>query len=97
MTRRTPQEKKALSYEKDRRNDYGENDKSSRKAIPFRKRWVNKTNRHAASQALHAAEGARDETVELAVDDRLHGRRPKRWSKVPDQSLADHVARRRRD
>ncbi len=33
MARRTPQEKKALSYVKDRRNDYGENDKSSRKNI----------------------------------------------------------------
>jgi hypothetical protein len=32
--RRSPQEKKALSYAKDRRNDYGENDKSSRKNIP---------------------------------------------------------------
>lgn len=33
MTRRDPQEKKALSYAKDRRNDYGENDKGSRKGI----------------------------------------------------------------
>jgi hypothetical protein len=31
--RKTPQEKKHLSYEKDRKNCYGENDKSSRKAI----------------------------------------------------------------
>ncbi len=29
--RRTPQEKKELSYERDRRNTYGENDKASRK------------------------------------------------------------------
>lgn len=34
---KTPQDKKALSYAKDRRNTYGENDKSSRKAIPARK------------------------------------------------------------
>jgi hypothetical protein len=95
VTRRTPQDKKALSFEKDRRNAYGENDKSSRKAIPFRKRWVNKTNRHADSQALHAAEGPHDESVESAVDDRVHGRRPKRWAKTPDESLGDHLARRR--
>jgi hypothetical protein len=30
---KTPQEKKHLSYAKDRRNTYGENSKSSRKAI----------------------------------------------------------------
>jgi len=34
---RSPQEKKALSYQKDCRNTYGENDKASRKAIPLRK------------------------------------------------------------
>lgn len=34
MKRRSPQEKKRLSYAKDRRNDYGENDKSSRKNVP---------------------------------------------------------------
>jgi hypothetical protein len=35
--RRTPQEKKVLSYAKDCRNAYGENDKSARKVIPRRK------------------------------------------------------------
>ena len=34
VKRKSPQEKKALSYAKDRRNTYGENDKSSRKNIP---------------------------------------------------------------
>ena len=33
MARKSPQEKKALSYAKDRRNNYGENDKSSRRNI----------------------------------------------------------------
>lgn len=36
MARHSPQEKKQLSYEHDHRNVYGENDKSSRKAIPHR-------------------------------------------------------------
>ena len=58
--RRSPHEKKALSYEKDRRSIYGENDKSSRKNIPLRKRLVNKANRHAAQQQLHEAEGIVD-------------------------------------
>lgn len=39
---RNPQEKKDLSYKKDRRNTYGENDKSSRKNIPRSKAQGNK-------------------------------------------------------
>jgi len=35
--RKTPQEKKQLSYDRDRRSIYGENDKSSRKNIPLSK------------------------------------------------------------
>lgn len=35
MTHRSPQEKEALPYKKDRRNTYGEKDKVCRKAIPF--------------------------------------------------------------
>jgi hypothetical protein len=38
--RSSPQEKKRLSYSRDRRNWYGENDKSSRKNIARRKRVV---------------------------------------------------------
>jgi hypothetical protein len=45
MVRRSPQEKKALSYAKDRRNVYGENDKSSRKNIRRNKRIPNKLRR----------------------------------------------------
>ena len=48
--RRTPQDKKILSYLKDRRNSYGEHDKGSRKTIPARKAWVNRTYRHAVKQ-----------------------------------------------
>ena len=43
--RRGPQEKKRLSYEKDRRNEYGENTAASRKGIGIRKRSVNRANR----------------------------------------------------
>src|SRR4028119_181715 len=50
MERKTPQEKKRLSYAKDRRNTYGENDKSSRKNIRRRKRHPNRSNRRTARQ-----------------------------------------------
>ncbi|WP_062429924.1 hypothetical protein [Herbidospora daliensis] len=52
MGRKTPQEKKRLSYAKDRRNDYGENDKSSRN-----KRYPHRTNRHCDRQILVAEPG----------------------------------------
>src|SRR4051794_29977698 len=50
--RLSPREKKELSYDRDRRNTYGENDKASRKSIPLRKRLQNKRERKQASQGL---------------------------------------------
>ncbi|WP_194828528.1 hypothetical protein [Nocardia sp. XZ_19_231] len=49
VRRRSPQEKKSLSYAKDRRNGYGENDKSSRKNIPRNKRIRNRVDRRRDS------------------------------------------------
>ncbi len=89
MTRKTPQEKKALSYAKDRRNLYGESDKASRKAIPLRKRLVNRANRHQVQQSLAAAADAADPE---AVEVRALGKRPKRWRKWPDHPLGGVVA-----
>jgi hypothetical protein len=87
--RRSPQEKKALSYAKDRRSIYGENDKSSRKNIPLRKRLVNKANRHAMQQQLHQAEGLVDlDRVDLAEVSRA---RPKVWRKRPDVPLGEYL------
>jgi hypothetical protein len=51
---RTPQEKKALSYTRDCRNTYGENNKSSRKAIPAFKVASNREMRHAATGLIKA-------------------------------------------
>ncbi len=48
----TPQEKKRLSYERDRRNTYGENDKSSRKNIARGKRRAVRSARRSVSVAL---------------------------------------------
>jgi hypothetical protein len=75
--RRSPQEKKALSYAKDRRNAYGENDKSSRRNIPLRKRLVNRANRHAAQQQLREASGAAEAERAESVEERLRDTRPK--------------------
>jgi hypothetical protein len=93
--RRSPQEKKALSYARDRRNVYGENDKSSRKNIPRRKRLVNKANRHAALQALAAAAGPADPELAELAEIRLLGARTKVWRKHLDLPLGSYLQLRR--
>jgi hypothetical protein len=85
--RRSPHAEKVLSYAKDRRYAYGNNSKAARKAVPRRKRWVNKANRHAEQQSLAEVRGPVDVDLAEDVGDRLHGRRPKRWRKVPDMPL----------
>lgn len=94
-SRKTPREKKQLSLAKDRRNNYGENDKASRKAIPFRKASVNRANRHAGRQALSDATGAHDAEVSESAELRLRGRRSKVWRKWPDMALGDYISQRR--
>lgn len=99
--RRSPQEKKRLSYDKDRRNTYGENDKASRKRIARNKRWVNRANRHHDQQVLLASTGVLAHAGDAperddATDVRLHRRRPKTWRKSADETLRAVVARKLR-
>lgn len=94
MDPKTPQEKKRLSLGKDRRNCYGENDKSSRKNIPRAKARANRANRRADAVALSGAIGVPDETLDAAAEDAVRGRRRKVWRKVPDESLGQRLERR---
>ncbi|WP_067466966.1 hypothetical protein [Actinomadura macra] len=92
MSRKSPQEKKRLSYVKDRRNFYGENDKGSRKNIPRRRKQGHRAARHRASQvvrtALKAPAGLEDDEFER----RLAGRPPASWwRKAADAPLAQVV------
>lgn len=91
--RRSPQEKKRLSYAKDRRNRYGENDKSSRKNIPRAKRRRLRAERHRTHQALAVAVGAIDDRGGTLAEDRL-ARAPQgtHWRKAPDTPLGMQVA-----
>ncbi len=82
--RRTPQEKKVLSYAKDCRNAYGENDKSARKVIPRRKQQQRQNERRVLKANLKKTiEGTDDVVLE----------RPKlgMWRKVPDEPLASNL------
>jgi hypothetical protein len=90
--RRSPQEKKKLSYERDRVNVYGENDKASRKRIPKFKATTKRALRHQARSFTDLAAKADDaERADAALADYrtlkgLHGRfYPKR--KVRDFPL----------
>ena len=69
MRRRlSPQEKKELSLQKDRRNAYGENDKASRKNIPRAKARVNRANRRADTVAMSGGVGRPVESLDGASD-----------------------------
>lgn len=101
MVRRSPQEKKALSYAKDRRNTYGENDKSSRKNIRRNKRIPNRADRHRERQVLATATGS-EVSIDAAdkAESRLLAKKSmwmtKRWRKWRDTPLAESVARKLR-
>ena len=86
--RLTPQEKKIKSYQKDCRNRFGENDKSSRKAIPARKAAVNRSFRHGARQALASARSS-PELLESALDKVQRGS----WRKYSDEPLCERLSR----
>ncbi|MFD3429078.1 hypothetical protein [Nocardia fluminea] len=94
VRRRSPQEKKALSYAKDRRNGYGENDKSSRKNIPRNKRIRNRVGRRSDS-VLGEATGPVDlDAAEKCEVDLLARSKwqTARWQKKPDTPLRVMVA-----
>jgi len=91
----TPQEKKRLSYAKDRRNTYGENSKASRKGIPLSKAKSIRADRHAQETLLATATIASspDELSDVELQVRTVG--PRQWKKSPDKPLGEVLARRR--
>ncbi len=91
MKNRTPQEKKELSYAKDRRNNYGANDKASRKAIPMRKALVNKAYRHEVNGVLKQAVNLRDSEQVADVGDEVRSVGRSNWKKSPDAPLGEVV------
>ncbi len=90
MPDQSPPEKNQLSYERDRRNGYGENSQSSRQNIRRRKQGVNQANRHAAKQLLGVVD---PQTGEPQPGSGAVVRRPQTWRKVADIPLGDMVAK----
>jgi hypothetical protein len=97
---KTPQQKKRLSYEHDRRNTYGENQKSSRKNIPLSKQRSHQDERRSVRQALIAAQGeTADDVVDEAQSHVLRRSRLKKlraFRKSPDRPLGEVIERRSR-
>jgi hypothetical protein len=92
---KSPQQKKAESLKKDRRNAYGENSKSSRKNIPRAKARDHREARRVVRQGLIQARGAKGER---AVDDAqtaATAKRHPRFKKEPDKPLGKHLADKR--
>lgn len=86
--RQTPPEKKVKSYQKDRRNTYGEAGARSRFSIRRRKAWVNRSYRRSVREELAVAARSPD-PGEDPVDEVTR----KRWTKKPDEPLGAVVAR----
>jgi hypothetical protein len=88
---KSPRDKKAVSLNRDRRNTYGENDKSSRRNIPLSKQRSNQAERRAAKQPLVKLTDQTDEdevvAVEMEVKARAVLKRRQGFRKSPDSPL----------
>lgn len=88
----SPQDNKRLSYERDCVNSYGENDKSSRKAIRQFKAASNRMSRRGVNRALQGLEQSPEEIAyETALFEAEHLALRPRKVKVPDSPLKDIV------
>jgi len=92
MKQLTPEEKKKLSLEKDRRNVYGEAPHGARKGIPLRKKLRNRANRHFQESQLPATPAQLDTDEADKIQSAISSKAPKRWEKVPDAPLGDVIA-----
>ena len=77
----TPQEKKIRDYSKQRKNDYAENDKSSRTAIRNKKRWLNRSYRRSVKNQLCLSPEE--------VDDKVKSVKKHYWKKWPDSLIIE--------
>ncbi|WP_139237296.1 hypothetical protein [Polaromonas sp. YR568] len=91
----TPQQKKRLSYAKDRRNTFGENSKASRKGIPLSKARGIRSERHAQDHTLAQALRTVDPDQLDALENKVRSTGPRDWRKSADQPLGEVLARRK--
>jgi hypothetical protein len=93
---KSPKEKKQLSLERDRRNTYGENSKSSRKSIQRGKQRRHMDERRTAGEVLRRLKGNihEDEATdaELLVKSRMTDSQRRGFKKQPDSPLVEVLA-----
>ncbi len=93
MSQKTPQEKKALSYSKDCRNTYGENEKASRKNIPLRKAKSNRSYRKKVNDVLNQSLKVADSESIDFIENTVKSIKGDNWKKCPDMPLGEVVER----
>ena len=96
---KSPQDKKRLSLNRDGRNAYGENAKSSRKNIPLSKQLSHQATRKAVNQAtLEVMKlSSEEQTADAEADLRAIALEMERkaFQKWPDASLGAKLIRKR--
>ena len=93
--KQTPQEKKRLSYLKDRRNVYGERGANSRYAIRDSKDIIERQRRHAQNQPLKSLVDANDGEHIVSVENAMLSSplNRKKFHKCPDAPLGQVISR----
>jgi hypothetical protein len=96
--RLTPQQKKQLSYARDRRNAYGERGANSRFAIAANKLHERRKLRRVVNAAVHTLGGCADETALLQAESaaRVGQAQPAHFVKYADAPLREVVEYKRR-
>jgi len=96
---KNPEQKKRLSLERDRRNVYGENSKSSRKNIARGKQRQHMDERRAVAHVLGRLKGQVEDDAasqaELEVKLAMADSRNRGFKKVPDKPLGVVLARKK--
>lgn len=91
---KTPQEKKALSLEKDRGGYFFNNQKAARKAVPLRKALESRRTRHENNQALSQVERVPQEIADLVESSNRHNSARKGgWRKGTSEPLGAVIKR----
>jgi|SRR5882672_203214 len=90
--RRSPPEKKVLSYARDRRNTYAENSKSSRTSIRLRKRLRSRADRRVVASATKVVSKSQPDEFDVSRKRPLAAKY-RYWRKDPDTPLGVVVAR----
>jgi len=91
MRKRTPQEKKALSYDRDRRNTFHANDKASRRLIPLGKARANRAYRKKVDEVLREAPATSDLSELELIESKASAIKNGGWEKYPETPLGEVV------